>query len=90
MCIAAPAQVVEINEEEKIGFVDFGGVKQQIKLDLIEEIEIGKYVLVHAGYAIEVLSDEAAKESLEAWDDLLEILDEEDEERLAQTESNNS
>ena len=87
MCIAAPAQVVEINKEEKIGFVDFGGVKQQIKLDLVDEIEIGKYVLVHAGYAIEVLSDEAAKESLEAWDELLEILDEEDDELLAQTES---
>jgi len=87
MCIAAPAQVVEINKEEKIGFVDFGGVKQQIKLDLVDEIEVGKYVLVHAGYAIEVLSDEAAKESLEAWDELLEILDEEDEELLAQTEN---
>ena len=87
MCIAAPAQVVEINKEEKIGFVDFGGVKQQIKLDLVDEIEVGKYVLVHAGYAIEVLSDEPAKESLEAWDELLEILDEEDEELLAQTES---
>ncbi|MDR2967084.1 MAG: HypC/HybG/HupF family hydrogenase formation chaperone [Methanobacteriaceae archaeon] len=88
MCIAAPAQVVEINKDEKIGFVDFGGVKQQIKLDLINEIEVGKYVLVHAGYAIEVLSDQAAKESLEAWDDLLQILDEEDEELIAQTKNN--
>jgi hydrogenase expression/formation protein HypC len=88
MCIAAPAQVVEINRDEKIGFVDFGGVKQQIKLDLVDEIEVGKYVLVHAGYAIEVLSDQAAKESLEAWDELLKVLDEEDEELLAQAENN--
>lgn len=78
MCIAAPAQVIEIKKEENIGFVDFGGVKQKIKLDLIEEIEVGKYVLVHAGYAIEMLDDQAAKESLEAWDELLETLDEED------------
>ncbi|OQD59708.1 hydrogenase maturation factor [Methanobrevibacter arboriphilus JCM 13429 = DSM 1125] len=83
MCIAAPAQIVEINQEEKIGFVDFGGVKQQVKLDLVDEIEEGKYVLVHAGYAIEVLDDQAAKESLEAWDELLEILDEEDKELQA-------
>jgi len=83
MCIAAPAQIVEIREEEKIGFVDFGGVKQQIKLDLVDEIEIGEYVLVHAGYAIEVLDDQAAKESLEAWDELLDILDEEDKELQA-------
>jgi len=88
MCIAAPAQVIEINKEEKIGFVDFGGVKQQIKLDLVDEIEVGKYVLVHAGYAIEVLTDQAAKESLEAWDDLLQVLDEEDKELLAQGENN--
>lgn len=80
MCIAAPAQVVEINQEKSIGFVDFGGVRQQIKLDLIDEIEVGKYVLVHAGYAIEQLSDQEAKESLEAWDELLETLDEEDKE----------
>ncbi|MDR0900834.1 MAG: HypC/HybG/HupF family hydrogenase formation chaperone [Methanobrevibacter sp.] len=79
MCIAAPAQVVEIREKENIGFVDFGGVRQQIKLDLIDEIEVGKYVLVHAGYAIEMLDDQAAKESLEAWDELLETLDKEDE-----------
>ena len=78
MCIAAPAQVVEINEEKNIGFVDFGGVRQQIKLDLVDEIEVGKYVLVHAGYAIEVLSDQAAKDSLEAWDELIRVLDEED------------
>ncbi|MBF4468864.1 MAG: HypC/HybG/HupF family hydrogenase formation chaperone [Methanobrevibacter arboriphilus] len=83
MCIAAPAQIVEINQEEKIGFVDFGGVKQQVKLDLVDEIEEGKYVLVHAGYAIEVLDDQTAKESLEAWDELLEILDEEDKELQA-------
>nr|WP_263641344.1 HypC/HybG/HupF family hydrogenase formation chaperone [Methanobrevibacter arboriphilus] len=70
-------------KRKKIGFVDFGGVKQQVKLDLVDEIEEGKYVLVHAGYAIEVLDDQAAKESLEAWDELLEILDEEDKELQA-------
>lgn len=91
MCIAAPAQVVEIDEESSIGYVDFGGVKQAIKLDLVDNLEVGKYVLVHAGYAIEVLSDQAAKESLEAWDELLAVLDEEDrqmeEERAKANES---
>lgn len=86
MCIAAPAQVVEVDDDKKIGFVDFGGVKQQIKLDLIDNIKVGQYVLVHAGYAIEALSDQAAKESLEAWDELLEILDEEDEKLASKTE----
>ncbi|MDI3483944.1 MAG: hydrogenase expression/formation protein HypC [Methanobacteriaceae archaeon] len=77
MCIAAPAQVIEIDEEENSAVVDFGGVRQKVKLDLVEDVREGKYVLVHSGYAIEVLSDRAARESLEAWDELLKVLDEE-------------
>ncbi|PKL67379.1 MAG: HypC/HybG/HupF family hydrogenase formation chaperone [Methanobacteriales archaeon HGW-Methanobacteriales-1] len=82
MCIAAPAQIVEINDSDKIAVVDFGGVRQQVKLDLVEGVEEGRYVLVHSGYAIEVMTDEAAKESLEAWDELLKVLDEEDQQNL--------
>ncbi|NYB25851.1 MAG: HypC/HybG/HupF family hydrogenase formation chaperone [Methanobacteriaceae archaeon] len=76
MCIAAPARILEIND--KMATVDFGGVRQQVKLDLVTDVEIDRYVLVHSGYAIEVLSAEEAKESLEAWDELLKVLDEEE------------
>ncbi|BDZ70487.1 HypC/HybG/HupF family hydrogenase formation chaperone [Methanobacterium petrolearium] len=76
MCIAAPAQIVEINNN--VATVDFGGVRQQAKLDLVEDVDVGRYVLVHSGYAIEVLSDQEAQESLEAWDELLKIMDEEE------------
>ncbi len=86
MCIAAPAQVVEINREENWLFADFGGARQQAKLDLLPEVEVGDYVLIHAGYAIEKLTEEAAKESLEAWEELLEILEEED--KLLEQERN--
>lgn len=83
MCIAAPAQVIEIDDTDNMAVVDFGGVRQQVKLDLLDDVELGRYVLVHSGYAIEVMTDEAAKESLEAWDELLQILDEEDEQVLS-------
>ena len=86
MCIAAPAQVVEINREENWLFADFGGARQQAKLDLLPEVEVRDYVLIHAGYAIEKLTEEAAKESLEAWEELLEILEEED--KLLEQERN--
>ena len=86
MCIAAPAQVVEINREENWLFADFGGARQQAKLDLLPEVDVGDYVLIHAGYAIEKLTEEAAKESLEAWEELLEILEEED--KLLEQERN--
>ena len=78
MCIAAPAHVVEINREDNWLVADFGGARQQAKIDLLPEVEIGDYVLIHAGYAIEKLSEEAAKESLEAWEELLDMLEEED------------
>ena len=78
MCIAAPAHVVEIDREENLIYVDFGGARQQAKMDLLPDVEVGEYVLIHAGYAIERLSEEAAKESLEAWDELLETLEEEE------------
>ena len=78
MCIAAPAQIVEINREDNYLFADFGGARQQAKMDLLPDVEVGDYVLIHAGYAIEKLSEEAAQESLEAWEELLDILEEED------------
>ena len=89
MCIAAPAHVVEINKEENVLFADFGGARQAAKMDLLPDVEVGEYVLIHAGYAIEKLSEEAAKESLEAWEELLDILEEEDKEmEKARMESN--
>ena len=86
MCIAAPAKVVELNKDDKIAFVEFGGVKQKARIDLMPDIQLDDYVLVHAGYAIEKLTEEAAKESLEAWEELLEILEEED--KLLEQERN--
>ena len=80
MCIAAPAKVVEINKEKQSLFADFRGVRQEAKINLLPDVEIGDYVLIHAGYAIEKLSEEAAKESLEAWEELLDVLEEEDRE----------
>lgn len=80
MCIAAPAKVVEIDTDKDCLFADFGGVRQEAKMNLLPDVEIGDYVLIHAGYAIEKLTEEAAKESLEAWEELLEVLEEEDRE----------
>lgn len=76
MCIAASARILEINDN--MATVDFGGVRQQVKLDLVSDVEIDKYVLVHSGYAIEILTAEEAKDSLEAWDELLKVMDEEE------------
>ncbi len=64
MCLAIPTKIVKI-ENNQIAEVDLSGVRMKISLVLLPEAKIGDYVLVHAGFAINVLSDEEAKETLE-------------------------
>ena len=70
MCLAIPAKVLEIQGD--IAKVDFGqGVAREVNVMLVEA-HVGEYVLVHAGYAIQLLDQEAAEESLRLWRELLE------------------
>ena len=64
MCLAIPAQVKSINENN-LATVDILGVTREVALDLTPSAEVGSYVLIHAGFAIEVVSDEAAQVT---WD----------------------
>ena len=64
MCLAIPGKVVEIGEEDNIQ-VDFGGVKRQIKSTLLEgKVKINDYVLVHIGFAMAIVEEEEALETL--------------------------
>jgi hydrogenase expression/formation protein HypC len=65
MCIAVPAEVLEI-KEGNIGIVDYGDLKQEVRLDLVD-VAVGEYVLVHVGFAIQKLSREEALETLEIF-----------------------
>jgi len=70
LCIAIPAKVLEVNGD--VAKVDFGqGVAREVNVMLVDA-RVGEYVLVHAGYAIETLDQEAAEESLKMWRELLE------------------
>ncbi|ENN96166.1 hydrogenase assembly chaperone hypC/hupF [Methanocaldococcus villosus KIN24-T80] len=79
MCLAIPCKVIDIIEEdgEKYAIAEYKGVKQKAKLTLLEDVKIGDYILIHTGYAIEKLSEEEAKLSLEAWEELFKALEEE-------------
>jgi len=69
MCLAIPAQVVSINGST--AKVDFGhGVIREVNVVLVD-VEVGEYVLVHAGYAIQVLDKKAAEETIELWNEIL-------------------
>ncbi|ADT85171.1 MULTISPECIES: HypC/HybG/HupF family hydrogenase formation chaperone [Thermococcus] len=74
MCLAVPAKVLEI--KGKVAIVDFGGVKREARLDLLPNVEVGDYVIVHTGFAIEKLDDKTAKEILQAWEEVLKAMEE--------------
>jgi len=69
MCLAVPGKVVEIIDAGDIAFrrakVDFGGIRKEISLAYTPEAEIGKYVLVHVGFAISVIDEEEAQRVFE-------------------------
>jgi len=61
MCLAIPAQIVELREGDS-ALVDLAGVRKEISLALVDNVAIGDYVIVHVGYALNKLDpDEAAK-----------------------------
>ncbi len=51
---------------------DFGGVKREIAISLLEDVKVGDYVIVHTGFAIETLDEEEAVETLRLWKEILE------------------
>ena len=73
MCLAIPGKILEINGNQAL--VDFDGIQQKIIIALIQNPEIGKYVIVHAGYAIEQINEEEAMEAIEQWKEIAEDQD---------------
>lgn len=68
MCLAIPAKIVTI--DGSMAKVDMMGNERGVSIDLVPEVKIGEYVLVHAGFAIGIIDDESAKETEEL---LLEV-----------------
>ncbi len=71
MCLAIPAKVVKTRKDK--AEVDFGeGVWREVNIALVNA-KVGDYVLVHAGYAIQVLDEKEALETLNLWKQILEV-----------------
>jgi len=62
MCLAIPSKIVKI--EDNVATIDVDGVKREASLLLVENPEVGDYVIVHAGFAINKINEEDALESL--------------------------
>jgi hydrogenase expression/formation protein HypC len=74
MCIAIPAEVIEI-KENNVGVVDYGDLRQEVQLDLVD-VKVGDFVLVHVGFAIQKLSREEALETREIFRQVYATLEE--------------
>ncbi|MBU3649721.1 MAG: HypC/HybG/HupF family hydrogenase formation chaperone [Limnohabitans sp.] len=63
MCLAVPARVVEILPHQQ-AWVELEGVRQQVSIELIDDLAVGDYVIVHVGFALERLDPEEAQATL--------------------------
>lgn len=66
MCLAIPAKVVSILDDN-MASVDIGGVRKEISVSLVEDIEVGDYVIIHTGFALSKLDPEEAEATLELF-----------------------
>ncbi len=78
MCLGIPGKVIETYEEYDVlmGKVDFGGISKQVCLNLTPAVEVGLYVIVHVGFALQVIDEAEAQkvfEFLRNMDDLDEL-----------------
>lgn len=70
MCVAVPTEVVEIIGHNAL--VNFGGVKKLVNIDLVSDVNVGEYVLLHAGCAVQKIDKEEAERTLEIFKILAE------------------
>ena len=81
MCLAVPGKIVSIdvsNPDLRMAKVSFGGIIKDICVQWLPEAIVGDYIIAHAGMALNKLDEEEARLSLEAFDEMERLLDEED------------
>lgn len=69
MCLAVPAEIVELIEGEKAK-VSVGGVQKLVSISLIEEAKVGDFVLIHVGHALSKIDPEEARKTLELFEEI--------------------
>ena len=72
MCLAIPAQIVELRDGDN-ALVDLAGVKKEISLALVDGVAVGDYVIVHVGYALNKLDPEEAAKTLKLFAEMGEL-----------------
>lgn len=68
MCLAVPAKIVD--KQDMLATIELSGVTRQVSLMLLPEAELGEWVLVHAGFAIQVIDEDEAQKTLDLFKEL--------------------
>ena len=78
MCLGVPGKIVEIEENDglKMAKVDFGGIFREACLDYVPEAKVGDYCVIHVGFAISLLSEKEAMETLELLKQITDLEEE--------------
>ena len=72
MCIAFPGKILSI-DENNFAVIDISGTRREVSLDIVDgDVQIGNYVICHAGFAIHRMDEAAAKESLDLLKELMD------------------
>ena len=83
MCLAIPSKIVAINNN--MGKIDVAGVQREASLLLLEDPQVGDWVIVHAGFAIQKIDEATAQESLRYLREAAQLLVEDDDPDAAAT-----
>jgi hydrogenase expression/formation protein HypC len=75
MCLGVPGKIVEIYESNGLmmGKIDFGGVAREACLAYVPEAQPGDYTIIHVGFALHLISEEEARETLELLNQIAEM-----------------
>ena len=77
MCLAVPGKIISISGDDplsKMAKVSFGGVIQTVSLAYVPEASVGDYVIVHVGFALNILDEKSAQQTLDDLEQLERIL----------------
>lgn len=85
MCLGIPGKVIRLYDLDGTAMadVDFGGVQQEVCVATVPEVQVGQYVIVHAGFALNLLSEEEALETIRLLRDINDFTQAEEEDKPA-------
>ncbi len=81
MCLGIPGKIISIYDDHgtKMANVDFGGVTREVCIEVIPEAKPGDWTIIHAGFALNLLSEEEAQETLDIFREMEDLANQEDQ-----------